>query len=261
MAIIAIPPLRSSHVDSLLRSPGHYLNMLTSPPKDSEALKFGRLFHYLLLECADPLTELEKYWAKPPDIDGRTKVGKEWIAQRDPSFRLESDDILNLKGMLNAVHTDGFLNGLLTSQYTETELPLAWQNEDFDIPCTGKADLVYYPPLEDNFDDDCLIIDFKTTEDARKYSVLTSVRRYLYHCQAAMYCDGVARKYRLSKIPKYMIVAVEKQPPYGLQKYELSFSTMEKGREIYRQVSEIYATCLRNDNWPIYEAKTEVLDI
>ena len=257
-----IPPLRSSHVDELLRSPGHYLTMLTSPQRDSEALKFGRLFHYLLLECDNPTKELARYWFKPPEVDGRTKTGKEWIAQHDPSLRLDSeDDILNLRGMLKAVDSDGFLRELLSSPYTQTELPLAWQNEEYEIPCTGKADLVYYPPLEDNLDGDCLIIDFKTTDDARKHSISFSVKRYLYHCQAAMYCHGVTQKYRLDKEPRYMIVAIEKEPPYGLQKYELSFSTLEKGREIYRRVAGIYAACLRNNNWPVYEDKTEVLDI
>lgn len=259
--MITIPPLRSSHVDELLRSPGHYLNILTSPQKDSEALRFGRLFHFLLLECDNPAKELERYWFKPPEVDLRTKVGKEWIAQKDPSLRLDEDDFHNLRGMLKSVDSDEFLRGVLLSPYTQTELPLAWQNSEYDIPCTGKADLVYYPPLEENLDGDCLIIDFKTTDDARKHSVASSIKRYLYHCQAAMYCDGVTQKYRLDKEPRYMIVAVEKQPPYGLQKYELSSATLEKGREIYWQVASIYATCLRNNDWPIYEAKIEVLDI
>lgn len=259
--MITIPPLRSSHVDELLRSPGHYLTMLTSPQKDSEALRFGRLFHYLLLECANPTNELDRYWFKPPEVDLRTKVGKEWVAQKDPSLRLDENDFHNLKGMLKSVDSDEFLKGVLLSPYTQTELPLAWQNSEYDIPCTGKADLVYFPPLEENLDDDCLIIDFKTTDDARKHSVASSIKRYLYHCQAAMYCDGVTQKYCLDKEPRYMIVAVEKQPPYGLQKYELSSATLEKGREIYWQVASIYATCLRNNDWPIYEAKIEVLDI
>lgn len=261
---IKIPSLRSSHIQFLLRSPQHYLVELKSS-RDSPALKIGRLFHYLLLECDHDQreAELSKYWRKPPEIDLRTKAGKEWRSLQDTDFQVETatewESIQNIRGMIDSVRRDQSISTLLDNPYSRKEFPLAWHDHEFNVPCTGKADLLYLEPLEEG--EGCEIVDFKTTDDARLDAMIRSVKKYGYHCQAAMYCDAAKAMFNLDTEPSYFIVAIEKQPPYAFRKYPLSAKSIAMGREIYRRAASIYAHCAHYNEWPAYTDEIVEIDL
>jgi hypothetical protein len=252
---VIIPPLRSSHIQAILRSPQHYLEELKSG-RDSPALKIGRLFHYLLLECnpTQREDELSKFWKKPPAIDFRTTAGKEWRNSKNPDYQVDTatewESLQNIRGMIDSVRRDQSIATLLDHPYSRKEFPLAWRDNEFDIPCTGKADLLYLEPLEEG--EACEIVDFKTTDDARLDAMIRSVKKYGYHCQAAMYCDAAKAMFSLETEPRYFIVAIEKQPPYAFRKYPLSPMSIAIGREIYRRAAAIYAHCISCNEWPAY---------
>lgn len=71
----ALPHLNQSILKHGLRSMLHMKTAMEAPPKTTDALIFGQLFHTLVLE---PDT-YAKQFAVAPEVDRRTKAGKqEW---------------------------------------------------------------------------------------------------------------------------------------------------------------------------------------
>ena len=65
----------------------------------------------------------------------------------------------------------------------------------------------------------------------------------MYHKQAAFYTDAV-------RALSYYIVAIEKNPPFSLNVFEITGDVLDKGRDIYNQELYLYKRCLDANNWP-----------
>lgn len=73
----AFPALNQSAAKKLLVSPAHYQAYMNTPHEETKALRFGTFVHAAILE---PHT-LNDLYATAPDVDKRTKQGKEdWAA-------------------------------------------------------------------------------------------------------------------------------------------------------------------------------------
>ncbi len=94
------------------------------------------------------------------------------------------------------------------------------------------------------------IIDFKTTTDASPDDFLRSVDRYQYDRQAALYLEVFQRAG--VNVDHFILVAVEKEPPYMAQAYELDEGILFAGRRQYRKALELLQHCKEQDTWPGY---------
>jgi hypothetical protein len=242
----------------LNQSPAHYVTRrFLDKEKKTPALEVGRTFHYLLLECSPSQREdyFAKFWSLPEGLTLRHKKGKEFAACHDARFKLTQDILTkhrSYKEMILACETSPVVSRFLTAGRENREVKLQWYDPIFGLDCAGRADLLF---LEE--DGTYRIIDFKTTENCTVFG--HSVEKYMYHLQAVMYREGLRFEKGLSYLPSYTIVALEKQPPYGLQLYELSDRLISHGYELYMRAAKLYASCLKTGKWPSYCSETILL--
>lgn len=237
--------LSSSDIRRLLRSPAHYR---APSPVASPAQEFGTLAHVAVLE---PETWAERF-QPAPKIDRRTKEGK--IAFENQQLRAVADGIsfisedthANVERLASAVHTHLGTSGILSGGLAE----VSGFVEDFH----GVKARIRPDYLKDD-----LIIDLKTTVDARPEAFLRSVMTYQYHVQMAWYLD-IAKAID-GKERRFLWVAVEKEAPFGVAVYEASDAMIRHGRAQYLKAIELYKECSALDMWPSYSQQIQQLTL
>jgi exodeoxyribonuclease VIII len=106
---------------------------------------------------------------------------------------------------------------------------------------------------------DDVIVDLKTTHDARVEAFSRSVFTFGYDVQAALYVD--AAKAIDGKQRRFIWIVVEKEAPYGVCIYECSQEILARGRKLYNQAIDTYAQCAAFDVWPTYSTAVQTFNI
>jgi exodeoxyribonuclease VIII len=234
------------------KSPAHCLYAMKHPPKQTEQMRLGSLLHMAILEpeLFASTCEYAPYFG-----DGRTKKaqeaketwcsehrGKEAICVSDNADKLLDGD--KLKGMIAALRASPGAWELLSAPgYSEASF--LWNDPDTGILCKSRADRY----LTRNH-----LIDIKTCATADVIGFGKSAASLLYHMQAAMYVEAVG--YVTGEIgTDFTFIAVENEPPYGIQVFPVEKPVMERGRALYRELLTEYAECKSNNHWPSYPAE------
>ena len=215
------------------KSPEYFQYMLNNSQPSSSAMKFGSAFHMYVLQP----DEFDKHYVVTPNIDKRTKQGKldyaEFMLKNQFKTLLSENELATIRMMSDKLLQDPLCKDLLT--IGKPEQIIAWNNPEYDVNCKGMLD------IHCNKND--IIVDLKTTQDCNLKPFTRSIRKYMYHKQAAFYTDAV-------RAVSYYIVAIEKNPPYSLNVFELHGDILDKGREIYNNELYLYKRCLNADIWP-----------
>ena len=93
-----------------------------------------------------------------------------------------------------------------------------------------------------------IVIDLKTTRDACEFDFARSAARYEYHTRAAFYSDAYLAKFGVR--PRFVLVAVEKVPPYAVAVYRVGEDLLHAGRRRYEALLARLVTCRERDEWP-----------
>ena len=223
--------ISNSMLNHISISPEYFRFRQDNPQPATSAMKLGSAIHMNVLQPA----EFHKHYAVSPKFDKRTKQGKEDFAEfsKKNMFKdiISESDFELIEQITLKTMRDNMVNRLLTSG--EPEKIITWNNKHYDVNCKGMLD--YYR--------DGMIIDLKTTQDASYNGFMRSVRKYKYHKQAAYYMDAV-------KAYRFIIIAVEKTPPFSINVFELGDDMIDEGRDMYNHELEIYKYCEENDYWP-----------
>jgi hypothetical protein len=225
------------------RSPAHYKAWIegASEERDSPALAFGRVFHCALLE---PDVFRARYVAMPKFGDLRTKAGKEvrdaWLAEHAGADPITFDDMLTITSMVDSVRRHPLASKMI--QDGEAELTLSWRDEETGLSCKSRLD--YYVK------DLAMIADVKTCEDASWDAFRRDVAKYSYHRQDALY-RSAALELDLP-VQHFVLLAVEKSPPYAVATYTLDGEGIGRGYQAARRDMNVLAECLKTNRWPAY---------
>ncbi len=237
----AAPGISKSRLDNIHRSPAHYKYALENPSEPTQAMIEGSLFHKLVLE---PDTFEEEYAVIPDDIDRRTTIGKgAWAAFQEEAagrIAIARPTLLELTAQADALRACTRANALLSAGSAEQSI--FWTVEGYDAPITAKCRIDYV--------NDLCVVDLKTTRDARPESFSRDCWNYRYHVQAAFYSD--AYKLLTGLDLNFVLLAVEKTPPYGVNVFMVSEDMIDQGRREYQSDLEVYAQCVATDTWPGY---------
>lgn len=247
--------LSQSAFKQFLISPAHYKyykeNQHTT--KESHAFKIGRALHTAVLE---PGQYYRRYAVTPDKIDRRYKDGKEaWAnfelasfgktilaskATKESRGDLAHDQVM---AMRESIITHGACNKLLTTG--KSEQAFFWTDERTGIKCKGLLDHLY--PTGSN---EVLLIDLKTTRSAAPLDFARDAKKYGIPLQMAWYARGL-RANGLEPTG-FVIIAVEKVPPYICQPYEIPGEAVEAAdREITEHLYR-FAECEARGHWPGY---------
>jgi len=203
--------------------------------KKVNTFNIGKALHSILLE---PET-MDKY-AREPDVDRRTKDGKEELA----AFRNENRhktilsnnnfEMVNL--MFSSVMAHPGARKLVEADGAP-ELSWFWTDEGTGVACRCRPDKT--------IDNTPFLLDIKTTDKLSTFKF--SVEDYRYYVQEPFYCDGLAAN-GIDKT-RMIFLVIQKtiecgRYPVGV--YSLPEELVDYGRKCYKRNLTQYAE--RNPN-------------
>lgn len=210
-----------SALDLIDKSPAHYIAWLKSDREPTPAQSFGSALHCAVLT---PRLYHEQY-AIEPNIDKRTKIGKElyqeFIEKSEGKAPITSEQASKIEEMKTALFSHSLASKLITNG--EAEQSFFWIDPRTGLLCKCRPDYLRY---------DGICIDLKTTEDSRFKSFQRSSYNYRYHVQGAYFIDGIFQATK-KECSDFVIIAIEKEPPYGIMVYRLDDLAIDTGRVSY----------------------------
>lgn len=246
----ALNAINKSGLDQINKSPAHYQEYLKRPPESSDAMTLGRATHLGVLE---PDLLYQQFFARPEGIDGRTKEGKEKLSelgrQHAGKTMLKADDFETIEGIVRSVRGHKVASQLISGG--KPELSTIAVDPEFEVLCKARPDYLGR---------DGIIVDLKTTESANFSQFQRSVVSFRYHVQAAWYLD-LANLIAPGQFKRFILIAVEKVPPFGLMIYELSPDAIQAGRVAARANLRTYAACKLADIWPGYRDDIQTMSV
>lgn len=207
------------------------------------AMDLGSAVHCSVLEPG-------LFWRrfKRGPADRRGNKWKEAVEEAKPATLLTEGDYDTALAMSEAVWGQV---GHLLPERMHREVSAFWRDEATGLQCRARADA---------WSQD-VIVDLKTTTDARPDSFARSVAQYGYHLQDAMYCRGFQEATAGVYQPRMIFVVVEKQPPYLTAVYELDIDARLEGERIFHTAMARWAECAKADEWPGYGAEVQPLSL
>lgn len=220
------------------RTPAHYKAKQDGliANEQTPAMRLGSMLHHVILEPGSV-----DWVVKPEGMNFATKDGKAWRdAQTKPI--ISQDEANMIGGMRDSVYRHPGAKRLLEAAQGKTEICL-FADDDNGVLRKGRLDAL---PEGSN-----AIVDLKTTAVADAVGGMeSSMAKFRYHVQAAYYLDLC----RLLEIPreKFILICVEKEPPYAVAVYSIDDLAIEAGRLEYRRDLHLLRHCMAEDHWPGY---------
>jgi hypothetical protein len=216
------------------------------------AMKNGTRTHCAALE---PHALAERYLIRPPEIDGRTKDGKAWLASVPAGVEVcTADEMAASQAQAAALRAHPVAGPLLAAG--KAECSAFWLDSATGVLCKCRPD--WTSPAGD--EGGAIILDVKTAIDASPAGFARACVNFGYHLQAAHYADGYALATG-KPVLGFVFAVVESSPPYAAAAYMLSDEDMDKARAINAGLAERYATALRTNVWPGYSPTVELLSL
>lgn len=239
-----------SDLESIQRSAKHYKYSKDNPQPQTEAMRIGEWIHTLVLE---PELFSTAFYNEQNIIDDIRKERPEVKSVRSTSDYkdrcadlvsggytiLKEEQIIMLQNIQAAVTENPLYQAIVQEGVPE----LSCFAEIDGHLCRARPDFVSF---KRNF-----IIDLKTTQNAHKMKFIDHIYNYGYHRQAAFYMDVTSAATGVP-IQGYGIVAVEKDPPYGVCCYTLSSDFIGIGRAEYKENLEKLIHATKENKWDGY---------
>lgn len=232
------PAISRSELFKISESPEKFKYYQDHPEEPTPSLIFGQLFHAMALQ---PETVAEQF-AVAPNVDRRTKVGKEVFAQFEAEAEnktvVTADMYQQATEMCEALMRNEFVQKLLKG---EKEKVFFWNDDLTGEPCKCRTDCL--TELGDNL----IVVDLKSTENAETEAFMKSATKYGYDFQSAMYSKGV--EVNEGKKTLFVFIAIEKKPPYAINILQADELLIRRGYDLFREYIGIYHECKQTDNW------------
>jgi PDDEXK-like domain of unknown function (DUF3799) len=251
--------LSHSMIKELHPTPFHLQLYLRNPPESTPAQRLGTLAHSLILEPDKPLPKLSvqpaKYYPKQgepgKEWNNNATLCHAWVAEQ----KAQGYDVVTAKdyeafhGIAHSVANFKPSRELLEEGESEVCLfhPFAVRERSGELPdmLTFKCRFDWVTPGN-------TIMDVKTTTDASEDEFRWTILNNRYHSQGAWYLDLWNADPTRERKDCYVIIAVEKKPPYLCACYLLDDAMIEVGRQLNNADVATYAACKASGEWPAY---------
>lgn len=207
--------LNNSKLKLLAISPAHANAAKKEDP--SKALRVGSLLHDLLLNDANILTLRQIY--KEDEVDLAWDMAQSVLKHK--------------KAHLLIKHGKKEYSGF-------------FKDPDHGFWCKIRTDIM--------LPDMGIMADVKSTADAHPAKFKRDIFWFKYHWQGWFYLrGGNVLAFRSKKFfHTFLIIAVEKKPPYGVMIYKLSRASLDEAEQNIMPLLETYKRCLDRGEWPSY---------
>ena len=251
--------MRSTLLKKMLDSPAHFHQAQMHPdPIDSPAMIFGRLMHCMALTPHEFSSEFYVF-------NGPRRAGKDWeaakLAAGGKTIIKPSD--LELATMIGNAVRDS--DQVRRSPYGDLikfdpEVSGFWSDQETEIPCKYRMDLTNAAQVGKVPGSTVVIADIKTTVSARPDKFQRQAYSLGYHVSAAHYVAGLREYFREPVSPRFVIIAVEKDPPHVVQVFEMSAGLLHLGEHQRRTALNLLRQCVATNHWPGYFSQALTLD-
>ncbi len=230
------------------RSPLHYwyqspLNPDRPAQKEKPHFAIGKAVHDLLL-LSDRWGE--KYHILPDGFDARYKkwawaVEMRQEAEDNGLTVLTKQQADHAMAMAESIASHELAGALLTSG--RPEMTLAAQDPKTGIWLRARPDV-----LPDAME---IIPDIKTDLDGSPIAFAGKATRLGYFQAAAHYIDVIDLVFGW-QARRFVLIVVEKEPPFIVTIYHLDDDDIQRGRMVNRKAINTFAECLKLNSWPPY---------
>ncbi|KAA8731000.1 hypothetical protein F4V57_14195 [Acinetobacter qingfengensis] len=229
----AHPAFSSSQLKDLLRSAAHfYVNSISKEVEKTAtaAMDLGTLTHTLFLE---PDTFEAEFILMPEDAPSRPtsaqlnakKPSDETIAKIEwwQAFEQQAAEkqIISIDDFQTATKMAEQLRSLsmFSNMQNHIGMPEAsffFTDPIYDLQLRVRPDWHIKPC--DQYPNG-LIIDLKTTDDARPHAFSNTCDKFCYDLSAAMYQEGFQQVYQTEGKPNFIFLVVERKAPFNVKQY------------------------------------------
>lgn len=229
-----LPGISMSKLRGMGVSPAHF--KYEGDHKDSPEKKLGRLVDCLI---TTPGLFPTSYYTCEVAKKGSAKYNEQLLMAEGKEL-IDPEDLEIATSIKDSFFAHSLCQGLMRN--ARTQLSVTWETSD-GVACKGRPDLLS--------SDLGILVDIKTTKDARPESFQRSAEDYCYFHQLEFYRRGLIANGE--KVGPCIIVALETKPPYkGVQVYELAECDLEAaGTEIDGWLKK-YKYCIDTNEYPCY---------
>ena len=212
------------------------------PQPSKPAYDLGQAVHTLVLGNGPSLLRVDA-------DDWRTKAARE---QRTAAYAVGKVPLLaeeydSAESIAASVLTHHIAGPLFDPANGTPEQTLIWRDPETLVMCRARLDW-----LLRNRAGRLVIPDLKTTYCAEPGSLAKSMVSFGYHVQGAFYEDGVTALGLSDEPPVFVLIAVEKTPPYLVTIAQPDADAIDAGRMRARKARDVYRRCRTANHWPTY---------
>lgn len=229
----------SSSLRTILKSsPAHFLYDRENPSESTPAQEFGTTIHQAILE---PNVFKAQMVVKPKFAGTGSRAHAEaWALENHGKTIVTEDQLDIVSGILKSISKHSIASSILAGGASEESY--FWRDADSGILCKCRPDFNR---------EGRIVVDVKSTLDASYRSMQRDIANFKYHVQAAYYLDGITQVLGQTH-DTFLILAVEKSAPYGVQVFEIDEATIEAGRQEYKRALMILKKCQETGVYPAY---------
>lgn len=284
--------ISSSQLKHLQRSPRYFRYMLDHPSEQTDAMRFGSLFHELMAAMAghrENGTAAIAEWMDgvavfEPPINEKTGLPYGtatnayknaygfFLSQNEGKIIASKEEVKTASDMaksllLDCGATSETVKHLLETS-VETESSYFWEDED-GVRLKVRPDMLCEPDIEEWSDFDGVLVDWKTVRGdcMDRESLVRQTIRYGYHISLSMYqwvIHAVSGEWY-----RPVLVFVSKDAPYESVVCDISewcidpryaasgYALSGPGYGEFIRLLDRYRRCLAADFWPGVEAGTD----
>lgn len=257
----AYPAVRGSLLKTLIqRSPAHYLYELENPKNATPAMEDGASIHLATLE---PKLFQERT-VIPPIFEGRTQKGEittslnckevrdkhdKWYMENNGKNIVTQEKYDQIDGILKSLSKHKRACQLMSDGHAEESF--FWKDPETGLWCKSRPDF---------YREGHIVVQLKTTENASAESFKKDILKYGYHIGAAMEMDALTAVMG-RPFDQYVIIAVERSAPHGVQCFQLGERTLQEGQELFYKGLKTLKLCTDTGVYPAYAADLVYTDI
>jgi exodeoxyribonuclease VIII len=210
-------------------------------------LTLGSYVHALLfrpVECAKRFHVTPDAAGSDADVRKQRKLDKEF-AKASGLRLITQSDVATAGALVKSVAADPYLSSLLLRQ-GRPELSLIWIDEETQLPCKCRLDFL----IEDA--DGLIVVDLKTTRDARMRPFRSDAVKFGYWLQLGFYSIGIAACFP-GKTLACSLVAAELESRSS-RIYEITPQDVAQGAALARRLMHKYKAlqAVPQSEWPGY---------
>ena len=265
-AYFADPAISNSDLKLFRRSPAHFKYLKEHPKDETPAMRAGKSLHCAILEPDEfmkrhavipdnapkrPTAAQIKAPKPTEEAQQRIQYWTQWDMMNHGRLLVTPEkaaEYLEVGGLIrNHPSLSVFFDG------GKAEHAVFGKDPETGLICKCKPD--YLTRVKDYK----VCLEIKSTEDARPKQFQRTAFNFEYFTAAAYYQDVM--EWSIGRPDLYLIVAFERDPPYGIKIYEIPDEAIERGRDWYDQSLSAMKQCIEDDDWPCYPTDVEVLDL